>query len=207
MKQTLLFLLLAIGSAASAQQQLPSTLTYSDALSIIQKISGQWHVKKCTWHPEIRKMSEQEGTATHLLSATAITVAEQVEFTEISGTLHKEEGMLRYSRDRQQFEYVPVQGGGGKEIVLYAGHWHAPFKTLLLKGVVRLKGKKVSLGEWRYTFMEDGSFVKDIHYSDKNGNLHLAHRYHYIPVRPATAELQQTVDTSRGRTWQYLPAR
>lgn len=192
MKKLLFFLLpamLVIWSSATAQEPVPSLITYADASSVLQKTVGKWHVNKSTWHPEIRKMSDMEGTATHLSFPTDIAVQEQFEFIESDGTLHKEEGILRYSKVRQQFEFVTVDASTGKEIVLFTGHWHSNFKTILLKGMVRLKNRNVKLGEWRYIFLENGAFTKIIHYADKNGNLHFGHRYHYIPAPSATAEL------------------
>ncbi|MFT2010147.1 hypothetical protein ACMA1I_15845 [Pontibacter sp. 13R65] len=193
MKRFLLILLTAVlpvGYSSAAQPDPNSTpLSYSDVTYLIQRIAGNWYVDKSTWHPEIKKMTGMAGTAIHQ-PASDIIMHEQLEISEDDGTSYIEEGTLRYSMDRNQFEFVKLDPATGKELTLYTGHYYPEFKTILLTGEVLLKKRKAKIGQHRYIFLDNGSFIKIIHYTDKKGDLHMGHRYHYTPAGSVASELQ-----------------
>ncbi|TXK46814.1 hypothetical protein FVR03_10330 [Pontibacter qinzhouensis] len=190
MKKSLIFVLAAVllaWTATAVKAQTPAQLTSSDAAFLLQKTVGNWLVVRSTWQPETKQMLNTPGKGIFSPSATDVSVHEQYEFTGADGTIQKEEGYLKFSKKRNQFEFVKLNDATGKEVLLFTGSWYPEYKTLLLTAVTPIKSSRAQAEQWRYVFQEDGTFSKIVHQADKKGNMQLTYQYQYTPTR--TAEL------------------
>ena len=189
MKKSVIFLLAAVllaWSAPATQAQSPAHLSYSDASFLLQKTLGDWQVTKSNWNPEKQEMSKVSGKATYSPSTTDVSVQEQAEIMLKDGTSQTEEGTLRYTKSRHQFEYVKTDPATGKEMILFTGHWYPDFRTILMTASPTSKNKKAKPDQWRYVFQENGTFTKMVHQADTNGKMILIDQYHFTPTAAST---------------------
>ncbi|TXK46816.1 DUF1579 domain-containing protein [Pontibacter qinzhouensis] len=188
MKKSVIFLLAAVlltFSATTTQAQ--AHISYSDASFLLQKTLGKWQVTKATWNPELKEMNKISGKAIYSPSTSDVSVYEQAELMLADGTSEAEEGHLRYSKSRHQFEFVKKDAATGKEVLLYTGHWYPEYKTILLTAAQVTKDKNQKPNQWRYVFQENGTFTKMVHKANKDGNMILINQYNFKPDIAATA--------------------
>lgn len=178
---SLLAAIMLVGSASAAQVQAQKTLTASEANEIIQKISGSWSVNMSVWCPEKKTITNSNGDSDFSTSYLDNYTHERYAISQPDGEMMEGETFLRYCNEKNRFEVVQMDNAGGG-VVLMVGTWYPEHKTLVFRQVPGQENQvnKSDVGmQFRYVFLDDGTFSKMTHKLDKKKKYYLASVSHY----------------------------
>ncbi|QCR24699.1 DUF1579 family protein [Pontibacter sp. SGAir0037] len=184
MKKTILFLLAAVllvWAAPLAQAQSRKSLSADEANQLLQKITGAWNVELSTWSPKHRLMLKTKGDAKFNTPYLGSYVHEQFSYGMPDGNTLEGECFISYSTKQKRFEIAQVDNAG-KNIILMTGEWFPEYRSIVFKPVEGLNHQAYHTEpgmQFRYIFLEDGSFSKMIHKRNADGAYTLASLYHY----------------------------